>query len=107
MSLYLRTPWIARAVRGKGTRPTNPAVQVVAIGRTTDTDSQSQDGGNDGDGDGDGGVSTRELVLAKLSDREVWVYAVFTPAAVCTFEDDGDMGRPITEIRGGLVNLTR
>ena len=45
--------------------------------------------------------------VAQLSDRDVWVYAVVTPAALHAFECDAGFGRPFSSLRGGLVNLTR
>jgi hypothetical protein len=46
----------------------------------------------------------RVTVVGRLSDKELWVYAIFTPEAVARFEDDEDMPS-IYSIRGGVINL--
>jgi hypothetical protein len=103
MSSYLRNPWIRRAVQqgGAGALRANPAAQIIAadyVGNESQA-SEEADGANAG---GEGG-----MLVAQLSDKDVWVYAVFTPHALLAFERDEDFGRPLTALRGGIVHLTR
>jgi hypothetical protein len=86
MTHYLRTPWITRAVQGSGSTPTNPAAQILAFDDTPECPH-----------------TTHQVV--RISDRAVWVYAVFTSVAITAFEDNDADGQPFHSLRGGLINL--
>jgi hypothetical protein len=94
MARMVRRPWILSAVTATpDERPENPTAQVIHFEEATVNDSED--------------TQQRPTVVGRLSDKDVWIYTIFTPEAVATFEAEVDVDMRIYEIRGGVINLVK
>ena len=68
MSRSISRPWIVEAVTSPGPLPTLPSAQVVGFEDTPVEDSDD--------------TQHRVQIVGRLSDKQVWIYAIFTVDAV-------------------------
>ena len=72
MSRTIARPWIVDAVTSHAPLPSMPSAQVIGFEDTTVADSED--------------TQRREQIVGRMSDKQVWIYAIFTVDAIASFE---------------------